>query len=187
MHERDSARDLARLRADVRAGRISRREFMQGAAALGASLYSALEWSAAAVAEPKKGGQLRVGLDDGNTTDSMDPATYASRFMISMAHTRCNFLTEIDATNQVTGELAEDWDVSPDAKTWTLKLRKGVEFHNGKTFEAGDAAASLNHHRGDGSKSGAKALLESVTDIRAEDKHTLVIELERVVPICLTC
>ena len=177
MHERDSARDLARLRADVRAGRISRREFMQGAAALGASLFSALEWSEAAVAEPKKGGQLRVGLDDGNTTDSMDPATYASRFMISMAHTRCNFLTEIDATNQVTGELAEDWDVSPDAKTWTLKLRKGVEFHNGKTFEAGDAAASLNHHRGDGSKSGAKALLESVTDIRADDKHTLVIEL----------
>ena len=58
-----------------------------------------------------------------------------------------NFLTEINSDNKVTGELAESWDVSPDAKTWTLKLRKGVEFHNGKTFDANDAAASLNYHR----------------------------------------
>jgi peptide/nickel transport system substrate-binding protein len=107
----------------------------------------------------------------------MDPATFNSRFMITMAHTHRNFLTEISPDNDVVGELAESWDVSPDAKTWTLKLRKSVEFHNGKTFDAHDAAASLNYHRGEDSKSAAKALLETVESIKADDKHTLVIQL----------
>src|SRR5437763_5274723 len=100
----------------------------------------------------------------------MDPATFSSRFMITMAHTHQNFLTEISPQNGVIGELAESWDVSPDARTWTFKLRKGVEFHDGKTFEAKDAAASLNYHRGEGSKSAAKALLALVANIRADDK-----------------
>ena len=50
-----------------------------------------------------------------------------------------------------------------------MKLRKGVEFHNGKTFDANDAVASLNYHRGEASKSGAKSLLASVESIKADD------------------
>jgi peptide/nickel transport system substrate-binding protein len=179
MLHKNSGQGLAMLKSEARAGRISRRTFMEGAIALGVAIPTAVNlWSSeVAAVTPKKGGQFRVGLDDGNTTDSLDPATYASRFMISMAHTRCNFLTEIAADNEVVGELAESWDVSPDARTWTLKLRRGVEFHHGKTFDAHDAAASLNYHRGESAKSGAKALLEAVTNIKADDKHTLVIEL----------
>jgi peptide/nickel transport system substrate-binding protein len=179
MSDKNTHLGLALLKEGALAGRISRRTFMEGAIALGSSVAGAMSlWSSAlAAAVPKKGGRFRVGLDDGNTTDSMDPATYASRFMITMAHTRCNFLTEISPDNSVVGELAESWDVSPDAKTWTLKLRKGVEFHNGKTFDSTDAAASLNYHRAENSKSGARALLQSVANIKADDKHTLVIEL----------
>ncbi len=170
---------LSLLKTAAISGRISRRSFMEGAIALGLTIPGAMSlWSkGVAAATPKKGGKFRVGLDDGNTTDSMDPSTTASRFMISMAHTQRNFLTEIAPGNDVVGELAESWDVSSDAKTWTLKLRNGVEFHDGKTFEAGDVVASLNYHRGEASKSGAKALLESVEDIKADDKNTVVIKL----------
>jgi len=152
---------------------------LEGAIALGVTLPTAMAvWSKRVVAAaPSKGGIFRVGLDDGNTTDSMDPATFASRFMITMAHTHQNFLTEISPDNGIVGELAESWDVSPDARTWTFKLRKGVEFHNGKTFDANDAAASLNYHRGKGSKSAAKSLLALFADIKADGKNTLVIEL----------
>lgn len=71
------------------AGRINRRTFIAGAVALGATLPAALSlWSRdVAAATPKTGGRFRVGLDDGNTTDNMDSATTASRFMITMAHT----------------------------------------------------------------------------------------------------
>lgn len=171
---------LDMLQAAARAGRIDRRTFMEGALAFGATVPAALGlWSRGVeAATPKKGGRFRAGLDDGNTTDSMDPATYASRFMITMAHTHRNFLTEIGSDNKVVPELAESWDVSPDATRWTFRLRKGVEFHNGKSFDANDAVASLNHHRSEESKSGAKALFDAVEDIRADDSHTVVVELK---------
>ena len=59
-------------------GRISRREFLGRAAALGAgaALVSTMVTSieAHAAETPKKGGQLRLGLGGGSTTDSMDTA-----------------------------------------------------------------------------------------------------------------
>src|SRR5262245_60623234 len=135
--------------------KLDRRSFMQTALAAGISLTAASAlWSKRALSAPAKGGQFRAGLDDGNTTDSMDPATTNSRFMITMAHTQRNFLTELAPDNSVKGELAESWETSGDAKTWMLKLRKGVEFHNGKTFDVNDVVASLNHHRGEKSTSG---------------------------------
>ena len=60
--------------------------------------------------------------------------------------------------------------------TWTFKLYEGMEFHDGKPFTADDAVASLNFHRGDDSKSAAKALLEDVDEITADGAHTVVIK-----------
>lgn len=178
MDSRKTSPQLRTLLSAARAGRLSRRSFMQGALLLGTTLSLATSlWTRTARSAPAKGGLFRAGLDDGNTSDSMDPATYNSRFMITMAHTHRNFLTEITPQNDVAGELAESWETSGDAKTWILKLRKGVEFHNGKTFDAMDAAASLNHHRGEKSTSGAKSLLASIESIKAEDKTTLVVKL----------
>ncbi|MGE4252204.1 MAG: ABC transporter substrate-binding protein [Parvibaculaceae bacterium] len=173
---KSSERDQS-IRAALGKG-LDRRSFMQAALAAGASIAAASAlWSKAARSAPAKGGLFRAGLDDGNTTDSMDPATTNSRFMITMAHTQRNFLTEIAPDNGVVGELAESWETSGDAKTWMLKLRKGVEFHNGKTFDAHDVVASLNHHRGETSTSGAKSLLTTVEDIKADGKSTVVVKL----------
>ena len=60
------------------------------------------------------------------------------------------------------------WTSSPDAATWTFKIRKGVEFQNGRTLTVQNVIASINYHRGEKSTSIAKPLVASVTDIRAE-------------------
>ena len=180
MKDRTRTTPLQQLEQRLRDGAMSRRDFLAQASALGlsAGLVGALPGRAARAATPKKGGRFRVGGSDGNTTDSLDPATFESQFMINMGHTYGNFLTEITEDNVVGPELAESWEASPDAATWTFKLRQGVEFHNGKSFEAADVVATLNYHRGEDSKSAAKALLELVEDITADDKHTVTVKLK---------
>lgn len=174
-HPKDNERDLQRI---ARQSCVDRRTFLSGAAAIGVSAAGAWPlFSRPAKAQPRKGGTFRVAIGDSNTSDSLDPATWISQFQICYARTALNHLTEINADNRAVPELAESWEATPDAKEWVFKLRRGVEFHNGKSFEAADVVASFNHHRGEASASNAKSLLASVDDILAEDAHTVRFKL----------
>ncbi len=152
---------------------VSRREFMAGASALGV----ATAFGPSAMAAPKKGGHFRLGLGHGSTTDSNDPATFENLYSQVLGAASRNNLTEVDQNGKLVPELAESYEASPDAKTWTFKLRQGVEFHNGKTMDSGDVIASINHHRGKDSKSAAKKLLEPIVEMKADGKNTVVIKL----------
>ncbi len=159
-------------------GKISRREFIGRTAALG--MTTALATTLAgniAKAAPKHGGHLRVGVGHGSTTDSLDPATYENGFMSNLNYAVHNHLAEIGQNGDLEPELAEGWEASPDAVTWAFKLRKGVEFHNGKTMTAEDVVASINHHRGEETKSAAKPLLTAIEDIKADGDDTVVVRL----------
>ena len=65
----------------VTAGKMTRREFMGKAAALGvsAAMASTLFADAARASSPKQGGDLKIGSTGGESTNSLDPATYASQ------------------------------------------------------------------------------------------------------------
>lgn len=158
-------------------GVISRREFLRRTAVIGvaATAPGALYRGSALAA--KKGGEFVVGLGHGSTTDSLDPGTYENDFMIGSSFARFNFLTEISNTGELVGELAQEWHASADAKTWTFKLRKGIEFHNGKTMGAEDVIASINHHRGQASSSAAKPIVDPIAEIKA-DGADIVIRLK---------
>jgi peptide/nickel transport system substrate-binding protein len=84
---------------------------------------------------------------------------------------------EIGPDNRLTPELAESVESSPDAKTWVFKLRRGVEFHNGKTLDADDVVASFNHHRGPSSESAAKPILDNIIDLKADGRERVVFTL----------
>jgi peptide/nickel transport system substrate-binding protein len=160
---------------------VSRRDFMGRAAALGvsATLATSMFASSSHAATPKKGGRLRLGLGGGSTDESLDTGTLPD-FMaqqLSMGQLR-NCLVEIDADGKPVPELAESWESSPDAKQWVFNLRKGVEFHNGKTMDADDVIHSFNHHRGKDTKSKAKSLLESVDELKADGKNSVVFKLK---------
>jgi len=80
-------------------------------------------------------------------------------------------LTEITADGSLVGELAESWEASADAKTWTFNLRQGVTFHNGKAFGADDVIASLQMHLGEESKSAAKPIVEAISEMTKVTDH----------------
>ena len=46
------------------------------------------------------------------------------------------FLVLINRKGEVKPRLATDWEISPDGRTFTFKLRKGVKFHDGTDFNA---------------------------------------------------
>lgn len=171
--------DLSILLKLFEQNKITRRQFVSQAAALGltAAISPALFPGNVLAETPKKGGRLILGCTGGSTTDSMDPATLTSNMNQNLNWQIRNNLVEIDHNLQPIPELAESWAPSLDAKTWTFKLRKGVEFHNGKTMTAEDVIYSINHHRGEQSKSGAKAYLKNIKDIRTDGKYELIFEL----------
>ena len=160
-------------------GRLSRRDFMRRATALGvgAAVASGLA-SKAVKAAPKKGGTIRIGMGHGQTTDSLDPVTWENGFMLQMSFASMDFLTEIGKSGDLVPRLAESWESSSGASAWTFKIKKGAEFHNGKTIEAEDVAASINEHRGPDSKSPAKPIVDPIEAIKIDDKSTLTFELK---------
>jgi peptide/nickel transport system substrate-binding protein len=161
-------------------GKISRREFLARASALSAisAISPVLLSGTALAATPKKGGRLRAGIGHGSTTDTLDPATFTDSYMQFVGYGLRNHLTEVSNTDELIPELAESWEASDDAVTWIFKLRKGVEFHNGKTLDAGDVVATINHHLGEQSKSAAKAILASIEEVKADGKDTVVFTMK---------
>ncbi len=80
--------------------------------------------------------------------------------------------------------LAESWRVSPDGKTITFRLQKGVKFHDGKPFTSADVKFSILevlkklHPRG-------PATFRELTDIDTPDAHTAVFRLAGPAPYLL--
>ncbi len=173
MRDFDSCKDL------FASGKMTRRDFMQRAMALGATTALASTMAGQVMAAtPKKGGRLRLGIGHGSTTDTLDPATYENLYVQVMGGAAHNKLTEIGNTGDLVSELAESWEPTPDAIQWRFKLRKGVEFHSGKTLDADDVVASFNHHRGDDSKSAAKPIVDPIEDIKTDGKDTVVFTMK---------
>ena len=178
MQQQQSLRTLCGL---VVKGRLSRRDFMTRATALGVSALAAerLLTETAAAQTPKIGGLLRTGCPGGSTSDSLDPALLLDTHGIFIAFGLLrNNLVDIDEYSRPVPGLAESWDTSADVATWTFKLRRGVEFHNGKSLTAEDVVWSINHHRHEDSESSVKNLLEQVEDVRADGKETVVFQLK---------
>ncbi len=172
---------LKQLESLLTQGKITRREFIKkvSVSGLAAAVSPALLTLSAKAATPQKGGRFRVGVPAGSTTDSLDPVTMSGAMLTFLSFGQLyNCLVEIDHNNNAIPELAESWESSPDATQWVFKLRQDVEFHNGKTLDVEDVIFSLNRHRGEKSKSGAKVLLKPVIDLKADGKYTLLITLK---------
>ena len=81
--------------------------------------------------------------------------------------------------------LAESWDVSPNGKSVTFKLRKDVKFHDGKPFTAADVQFTIMdvlkkvHPRGINT-------FRDVTAVETPDEYTAVFKLANAAPYMLS-
>ncbi len=84
-------------------------------------------------------------------------------------------LTKVNANGTVSPLLAEGWEVSPDLRTYTFKLRKGVKFQNGEPFNAQAVKFSFERAGAEKSTNKDKRTFASMERVAAMDEHTLVI------------
>ena len=64
-------------------------------------------------------------------------------FALYMAANLYDTLVRADQDFNLAPALATEWSSTPDAKTWTFKLRDGVTFHGGKKLTSKDVAYSI--------------------------------------------
>jgi peptide/nickel transport system substrate-binding protein/oligopeptide transport system substrate-binding protein len=100
-------------------------------------------------------------------------------------------LTGFDARANVIPGLAERWEVSPDGRTYTFHLRRGVRFHDGSAFTARNVVASWQRVLDPGAQSGRGEPLHpirgarefqdgkapSIAGLRALNDSTVLVEL----------
>jgi peptide/nickel transport system substrate-binding protein len=91
---------------------------------------------AAPTAPAKVGGQISIPIQ---TDPVMNPVLGGDTSSVVVSKLLFNGLTRPDPeTLEPKPDLATSWEASPDAKSWTFKLRQGVKWHDGKPFTAQD-------------------------------------------------
>lgn len=171
--------ELKYLSGLVAKGRMSRRDFLGRSAVFGVSLAAAGSLLSTAVrAEgPARGGTIKIGMQGGASTDSLDPGLATNQVAAMINHLWGETLVWLAPDGSPIPVLAEEWSASSDAKTWTFKIRKGVQFHNGKTLTPDDVVATITRHSDASAKSGALGVLKGLDTVKT-DGHAVVITLK---------
>ena len=79
--------------------------------------------------------------------------------------------------------LATSFEKSPDGKTWTFKLRKGVKFHNGEPFNA--QAVKYSFDRTTNMGRGASWIFGPIKEIKVIDDYTVQFICDQPQPVDL--
>jgi peptide/nickel transport system substrate-binding protein len=105
---------------------------------------------------------------------SLDPTTAAAAAIGEIVHYNIlEGLTKISMDGAVTPLLAESWFHTPDGKTYTFLLKKGIKFSDGAAFDASavkfSAAGSTNKAK--------KAVFDNISSVVVQDAHTVILVL----------
>ena len=201
MASRDGVED-----ADAREGRPTREQFLKraGAAGLAAGASGVLAAcggsgsakstgtgastgtsTAAAPSESlRTGGHLRIGMGSGSPADKVDPHVSLSPSDAARLFAMYDGLAELRASTDVMRPrltLAEEMTPSKNGEEWTIRLRDGVEFHNGKTLDIDDFIATFE--RITNPKTGAFGIIRwgvyDMKNARKLDKRTIRVPTTR--------
>ena len=111
----------------------------------------------------------------------LDPTTAPAAAIGEIVHYNVlEGLTKINMDGSVTPLLAENWGHTPDGKTYTFRLRKGIRFSDGSPLDASVVKFSFDRARAPGSTNKAKrAVFDNISSVVAHDAHTVILVLDK--------
>jgi peptide/nickel transport system substrate-binding protein len=110
---------------------------------------------------------------------SLDPTSAAAAAIGEVVHYNIlEGLTKIAMDGAVTPLLAESWGATPDGKTYTFRLRRGITYSDGAPFDAAAVKFSFERAKAPGSTNKArKAVFDNISSIAVPDAHTVILVL----------
>jgi peptide/nickel transport system substrate-binding protein len=165
---------------------LTRDELLRRAAAGGAAILAGGVLTGAAEAaleatKPKRGGTFRIGVSGGSAKDFIDGQNIVTRPDQARIVTGWETLVRFDSNFKLVFDgLAEELSAK-QADVWTIRVRAGIEFHNGKTLSADDVIYSLRRLTDPKLKLFGGAALSSLDPkrMRKLDKRTVRLVLKR--------
>jgi len=116
--------------------------------------------------------------------ETFDPTLTAITTSLSFAGPLWDWLTIVDKDGKLHPGLATSWKGSPDNKTWTFTLRKGVKFHDGTEMTAEDVKFTLEvgFGRKEAHSSRASQFRKAIKSVDVVDRYTVRINSNKAWP-----
>src|SRR6202050_4943766 len=117
-----------------------------------------------ALAAPKDSVTIGLALEP----PGLDPTSGAASAIGEIVHYNIlEGLTKINEDFSITPLLADKWSFSPDLKTLTFNLKKGVKFQDGETFSSKDVKFSFERYAAKDSTNKEEPFFASIESIGA--------------------
>jgi peptide/nickel transport system substrate-binding protein len=128
---------------------------------------------------PVRGGRLRIAAEIGSQKETLDPAKRSTTLERLRNCALYDNLVNLTIDLKTTPGLAVSWEANKSADEWIFMLRKGVEWHNGKSLRAEDVIYTIRRVMDKKTGSGGRSFLSDVdpNELRAEDAHTVRVKL----------
>ncbi|MCB1741155.1 MAG: ABC transporter substrate-binding protein [Gammaproteobacteria bacterium] len=157
---------------DQRGSAFGRRQFIKASSALAGASALGLAPLAARAQTPKRGGELRFATrTDGARLDTHRQFVYWTSN--ALAATTYGLL-DIDQQLNVKPGVAESWEANKTLDVYTFKIRRGMEYHNGRSIDA--ESVKWNFERIMDPKIGAaftRSATVEIKEIKVLDKETV--------------
>ena len=147
-------------------------QLIHAAAAL--ALSSALIGLSAAPAAAK---EITVGI--ASTFTTMDPYDAGDTLSQTAAKSMYEGLFGLDKDMKLKNVLAEGYEVSADGLVYTVKLRKGVKFHDGTEFQADAVKANFDRVTNKANALRRYSLYNNIAKTEVVDPYTVRITLKK--------
>ncbi|WP_068676206.1 ABC transporter substrate-binding protein [Oceanobacillus sp. Castelsardo] len=128
--------------------------------------------------ETEKGGESNPQSDElilavgSEPEEGFDPTTGWGRYGSPLFQST---LLKYDKDFEIQYDLAENYEVSDDGLTWTVKIRQDVQFSDGEKLDADDVVFTFQQTKG----SGSVVDLSNMKNVEAIDDYTVRFNLEK--------